>query len=45
VAKVQLTATLVALDPSHQRLWLVAGNILKQGKKHERVCATHKCMY
>jgi hypothetical protein len=36
-AKVELTAPLTPLNPSHQLLWLVAGNVLRRRKQHEYV--------
>ena len=38
----QLAAPLAALDLSHQRLWLVAGNILKRGKTYEHVLRVYQ---
>ena len=36
-ATVELTTPLIPLNPSHQLLWLVAGNVLRRRKQHEYV--------
>ena len=42
-AKVELTAPLTPLNPSHQLLWLVAGNVLRRRKQHEYVSRVYAC--